>query len=194
MMGPFVGQVHSQTVPAGSSDVALAEPKVLQERFTGFLDRSRSLTRRLRLVVSLVLVVPLAFLASRVEQPVAVGLCGLLVLVPLVWLSTALIVPMTLIGRAQIAQGAGLTMQAGVPITVDAKGLSAGETSFGWAAVTSVHELEDALVVRGVDVPRRVVFQVLLAPKNFASAANRAEVLAALEALRVAAATSGAAS
>lgn len=194
MMGPFVGQVHSQTVPAGSSDVALAEPKVLQERFTGFLERSRSLTRRIRLIVALVLVVPLAFLASRVEQPVAVGLCGLLVLVPLVWLSTALIVPMTLIGRAQIAQGAGLTMQAGVPITVDAKGLSAGETSFGWAAVTSVQEVEDALVIRGVDVPRRVVFQVLLAPKNFASAANRGEVLAALEALRVAAATSGAAS
>ena len=193
-MGPFVGQVHSQTVPAGSSDVALAEPKVLQERFTGFLERSRSLTRRIRLIVALVLVVPLAFLASRVEQPVAVGLCGLLVLVPLVWLSTALIVPMTLIGRAQIAQGAGLTMQAGVPITVDAKGLSAGETSFGWAAVTSVQEVEDALVIRGVDVPRRVVFQVLLAPKNFASAANRGEVLAALEALRVAAATSGAAS
>ena len=189
-MGPFVGQVHSQTVPAGSSDVALAEPRVLQERFTGFLERSRSLTRRIRLVIALVLVVPLAFLASRVDQPVAVGLCGLLVLVPLVWLSTALIVPMTLIGRAQIAQGAGLTMQAGVPITVDAKGLSAGETSFAWAAVTSVHELGDALVVRGVDVPRRVVFQVLLAPKNFASAANRAEVRAALEALRVGAATS----
>lgn len=192
MMGPFVGQVHSQTVPAGSSDVALTEPKVLQQRFTGFLERSRSLTRRLRLIIALVLVVPLAFLASRVEQPVAVGLCGLLVLVPLVWLSTALIVPMTLIGRAQIAQGAGLTMQAGVPITVDAKGLSAGDTSFGWAAVTSVHEVEDALVVRGVDVPRRVVFQVLLAPKNFASAANRAEVLASLESLRVAASTSGA--
>lgn len=189
-MGPFVGQVHSQTVPAGSSDAALAEPKVLQDRFTGFLERSRSLTRRIRLIVSLVLVVPLAFLASRVEQPVAVGLCGLLVVLPLVWLSTALIVPMTLIGRAQIAQGAGLTMQAGVPITVDAKGLSAGETSFGWAAVTSVHELDDALVVRGVDVPRRVVFQVVLAPKNFASAANRAEVRAALEALRVGAATS----
>ncbi len=193
MMGPFVGQVHSQTVPAGSSDVALTEPKVLQERFTGFLERSRSLTRRIRLIIALVLVVPLAFLASRVDQPVAVGLCGLLVLLPLVWLSTALIVPMTLIGRSQIAQGAGLTMQAGVPITVDAKGLSAGDTTFGWTAVTSVHEVEDALVVRGVDVPRRVVFQVLLAPKNFVSAANRAEVKASLESLRVAAATSEAA-
>jgi len=185
MIGPFVGQVHSQTVPAGSSDVLVA-PKLLEERFTGFLEQSQRLTNRVRLAVALALVVPLAFLASRVEQPVAVGLCSLLVLVPLVWLSTALIVPMTLMGREKLAQGGGLTMQAGVPITVDAKGLCAGETSFGWAAVTSVKEQADALVVRGVDVDRRVVFQVLLASKNFASPIVRAEALDALRALHAA--------
>lgn len=187
MIGPLVGEVHSQTVPDGPSGVTLIEPKALEARFTGFLERSQRLTRRVRLIVALVLVVPLAFLASRVEQPVAIGLCGLLVLVPVVWLSTALIVPVTLMGREKLAQGGGLTMQAGVPIAVDAKGLSAGEASFRWAAVTSVNEEGDGLVVRGVDVDRRVVFQVLLAAKNFASPVVRAEALAALRALHAAA-------
>lgn len=188
MTGPFVGQLHSQTAPLGS---ALVEPKALEARFTEFLERSQRLTRRVRLGVALVLVVPLAFFASRVDRPLAVGLCGLLVLVPLVWLSTALVVPMALMGRKGLAQGAGLTIHAGVPITVDANGLSAGESCFGWGAVTSVSELADGLVVRGVDVERRVAFQVSLAEKNFASPVARAEALAALRALHAAATPRG---
>jgi hypothetical protein len=187
MIGPFVGEIHSQTVPAASKDEPPIEPKVLEDRFTGFLERSQRLTRRVRMGVGVTLVVPLAFIASRMDEPLAVGLCGLLILVPGVWASTAFLVPLVLMGRAKLADGGALTMQAGVPIAVDGRGLSAGETSFAWAAVMSVKEEHDAVVVRGVDVRRRVVFQVLLTPKNFASPSARADVRVALEALRAAA-------
>ncbi len=187
MIGPFVGKVHSQTAPTGSKEAALVEPHALQQRFTGFLARSQRLTRRLRVAVALVLVVPLAFLASRVEQPVAIGLCGVLVLVPVIWVSTALVVPVVLMGRERLAQGGGLTVQVGVPIAVDDRGLSAGEARFAWASVTSVLEDGDGLLVEGVDIDRRVVFQITLAAKNFASHEARTGALATLRALHAAA-------
>lgn len=182
-MGPFTGQVHSQTMPAELT----GDPRALQAHFSGFLERSRRVTTRVRAAVAMVLVVALAFVASRVEQPVAVGLCGLLVIAPIVWLLTALLVPLSLLGRSKLAQGAGLTMRAGAAITVDAAGLLVDEQRFPWGAVTSISEEGGALVVRGVVAPQRLVFQVVLAAKNFGSELARREVLVGLERLRVAA-------
>jgi len=186
LIGPFVGQVHTQPMLVAGDGEALPAVAVLEQRFTTFLERSQRLTRRVRVGLSLVLVVGLAFVASVVDKPVAVGLCGLLVIAPLVWATTALLVPLALLGRSKLAEGAGLTMQAGVHIAVDEQGLTAGALTFDWAMVTSLLEVGDSLVERGVDVGQRRVFQVLLSAKNFDTATARHEALAALATLRAA--------
>ncbi|MDX2013009.1 MAG: hypothetical protein SFW67_22635 [Myxococcaceae bacterium] len=172
----FIGQVQSQVVPGE----LLGDAGELERTFGEFLARTQRTARVIRVGVSLLLVVGLAFVASRVESPLAVGLCGLLVLAPLVWLSTAVFVPMALLGRSKLAAGGGLSMQVGVPIEADEQGFTVGELRFAWDAVTAITEDGEALVVRGVDRPARRLFRVVLAPRSFSSVEDRRAALAAL--------------
>jgi hypothetical protein len=172
----FVGQVQHLVAPAElSSDVA-----GLERAFTAFLERSRRMVLACRVALSAALAVGLAFVASRVDAPLPVGLCGALVLAPLVWLATAVLVPMALLGRAGLSDGAGFSMQAGVSIEVSDQGVSAGSLTVPWGAVTGVDDDGDALVVRGVDRPGRRVFRVVLAARSFSSLDDRRAVLAEL--------------
>jgi hypothetical protein len=172
----FVGQVQSQVVPGE----LLGEAGELERAFNDFLVRTRRTVMAWRVGVSLSLAVGLAFVASRVESPVAVGMCGLVVLAPLVWLGTAVLVPMALLGRSTLAAGGGLSMQVGVPIEADERGFTIGELHFGWDAVTAITEDGDSLVVRGVDRPARRLFRVVLGPRSFTSADDRQAMLGVL--------------
>ncbi len=172
----FVGQVQSQVVPGE----LLGDVGELERTFVDFLGRTQRIVRALRVGLSLALVVGLAFVASRVESPLAVGLCGLVVLAPVVWLSTAVLVPMALLGRSTLAAGGGLSMQVGVPIEADEQGLTVGELRFRWDTVTAITEDGEALVVRGVDRPARRLFRVVLAPRSFSSVEDRQAALATL--------------
>lgn len=180
MIGPLKGRLRSQTF----TDEQGQDPRALAQAFSAFFERSARLTRRIRVVLSVVLAVGLAFVASRVDRPLVVGLCGVVALAPLVWLATAVLVPMGLIGRANLAKGAGMTMQAGVPVSFGPQGVSVGEEQFPWAAVTGIVESPDGLRVHGVDVPRRTVFEISVGAGSFESDDARRQVARAIEALR----------
>lgn len=180
MIGPLKGRLRSQTFTEDLS----ADPRVLEREFSAFLEKSARVTRQLRVGVSVVLAVGLAFVASRVDRPLVVGLCGVVGLAPLVWLATAVLVPMSLIGRANLAKGAGVSMQAGVAVSFGPQGVSVGDDQFGWASVTTIEEGPQGLSVHGVDVPRRTVFAISVGPGSFESDDARRQVARALEAMR----------
>lgn len=172
-MGPFVGTVVSQNLPP---DVA---PDTSQlDAFVRFLERSRRAVFTARIVSSASLAVLLAFIASRVDSPWPVGLCGVFVVGPFLWLMTGLLVPMALMGRQRLA--AGLSMQSGVAIEVSARGIAAGPVQLPFTAMQSVVEEREGVVIRGVDEAQRLLFQVQLAPRSFESAAHRRQVVAFL--------------
>jgi hypothetical protein len=174
----FVGQVQSQLVP----EALLGDLASLEASFSTFLQRSQRVVLAWRAGLSVVLVMALAFVASRVDSPLLVGGCGLVVLAPLVWIATAVLVPMVMLGRSRLAQGGGLTLQVGVPIEVTDRGLTGGELHLPWEAVTSITDEADALVVRGVDRSARRLFRIVLSPRSFTSSDDRAGVLRALRA------------
>ncbi|MER2560945.1 MAG: hypothetical protein ABTQ32_09510 [Myxococcaceae bacterium] len=162
---------------------AAADARSLLARFDDFVVRSRRIKGRVRLGLSVSLAIGLAFVASRVEQPLAVGLCGI-ALLGVVWLATALLVPMSLMGRAQLANGGGATMQSGVAVAFEPRGLSAGEESFPWPSVSSVRVDGGGVTIEGVDEAKRRVFRIELSPRNFLSAEGQQSVVAEVERLR----------
>ncbi|MBL8917410.1 MAG: hypothetical protein JNJ54_01000 [Myxococcaceae bacterium] len=180
MIGPLSGRVRSQTF----TEEFGGDPRVLAREFATFLERSSRLTRQVRVGSSIALTVGLAFVASRVDRPIVVGLCGVMVLAPLVWLATAVLVPMSLIGRANLARGAGVAMQAGVPVAFGPQGVSAGDETFAWNTVTGLSEGPDGVLVQGVDVGRRRVFEISVGAGSFESDEARRQVVQALEQLR----------
>lgn len=172
-MGPFVGTVVSQNLPPDT------KPDGAQlEAFVQFLERSRRAVFTARVVSSVSLAVVLAFLASRVDSPWPVGLCGVFIVGPFLWLVTGLLVPMALMGRQRLA--AGLSMQSGIAIEVSARGLTAGPVQLPFSAMQSVAEERESVVIRGVDEAQRLLFQVQLAPRSFQSADDRRQVMAFL--------------
>lgn len=180
MIGPLSGRVRSQTF----TEELGGDPQRLAGEFATFLEKSARLTRQLRVGLSVALTVALAFVASRVDRPLLVGVCGVLALAPLVWLATAVLVPMSLIGRANLAKGAGMSMQAGVPVAFGPQGVSAGEQTFPWAAVTGVSEGPEGVLVQGVDVGRRTVFEISIGAGSFESDEARRQVVQAVQVLR----------
>jgi hypothetical protein len=177
--GPFSARVQTLTFAEGSA----ADAGSLLKRFDDFVVRSRRIKGQVRLGLSVSLAIGLAFVASRVDQPLAVGLCGI-GLLGVVWLATAIIVPMSLMGRAQLANGGGATMQSGVPVAFEPRGLSAGEDVFAWACVSSARVDGGGVTIEGVDEAKRRVFRIELSPRNFLSAEGQQSVVAEVERLR----------
>jgi hypothetical protein len=177
--GPFSARVQSLTFAEGTA----ADAGALLERFDDFIVRSRRIKGQVRLGLSVSLAIGLAFVASRVDQPLAVGLCGI-ALLGVVWLATAIIVPMSLMGRAQLANGGGATMQSGVAVAFEPRGLSAGEELFPWPSVSSVRVDGGGVTIEGVDEAKRRVFRIELSPRNFLSAEGQQLVVAEVERLR----------
>lgn len=175
-MGPFVGQLHSQTYPG-----TLSTPTVALEALVSFIDRSRRAVRVTRIVVGVLGAVGLAWLASRVDAPVGIGLCGLAVIAPVLWLATGLGIPLVMLGRNAALRGEGLVLRTGAAVTFDEAGLVAAEHRFSWSCVTNNSTVRGSLTVRGIDPERRRVFQVVMGPSNFASQAACAEAAAWIE-------------
>lgn len=171
-MGPFVGQLHSQTYPA-----ELPHPPDALDALESFVARSRSAVLITRVVFGAAITVGLAWLASRVESPIGVGLCGLVVIAPVMWMVTGLGLPVLLLSRDPRLRREGLSLHTGVPISFDETGLSAGTFRFPWSAVDRPREDRGGIVVRGVDRSQRRVFQLILAAPNFETDAARTEAL-----------------
>lgn len=179
MSGPFSARVQSLTFAEGTA----ADAGSLLKRFDDFIVRSRRIKGQVRLGLSVSLAIGLAFVASRVDRPLAVGLCGI-ALLGIVWLATAILVPMSLMGRAQLANGGGATMQSGVAVAFEPRGLSAGEELFPWPSVSSVRVDGGGVTIEGVDEAKRCVFRIELSPRNFLSAEGQQLVVAEVERLR----------
>ncbi len=174
-MGPFVATVQTQHLPEGTA----AEVHELQRQLSRFVTTNRSATLRARAVILVIVAIVLAFVASRVDQPLVVGLCGVVLIAPVVWIGTAIVVPLVLMARGKLT--AGVSLQSGVEVSIDEQGLAWMGSAVPWSAVSSVGEEGDRVHLRGADPSSRRLFEVVLEASNFASAQARAEVVRELE-------------
>lgn len=182
-MGPFSGSVQTQVLPEGQ----LGDVRELQRRFSSFIVANRRATSRVRAVSLAVIAVGLAFVASRVDRPLLIGLCGLVVIAPLVWLATALVVPMVMVARGKL--GGGVSLQTGVEVMADETGVSWPTAHAPWTSVLAVEEEGERVHLRGFEPTHRLLFELVLEGSNLTSAEARREVVTQLERWRAAAET-----